>query len=118
MLLTEHIKENQGRAFFIKSKEREVPLGPTIVDPNSIFSKGGATKALKKFKPTWEQRKLELLLAELDDSRNEFLFNLFFLRKTFFISECIPNTRTSCFYEDFESFEWDQEVPGLVKGQN
>ncbi|MBE76177.1 MAG: hypothetical protein CMG41_00340 [Candidatus Marinimicrobia bacterium] len=77
MLLTEHIKENQGRAFFIKSKEREVPLGPTIVDPNRIFSKGGATKALKKFKPTWEQRKLELLLAELDDSRNEFLFNLF-----------------------------------------
>ncbi len=77
MLLEEHIKENQGRAFFIKSKEREVPLGPTIVDPNRIFSKVGATKALKKFKPNWDTSKLEILLKELDDSRNKFLFNLF-----------------------------------------
>ncbi len=77
MLLTEHIKENKGRAFFIKSKEREVPLGPTKVDPNRIFSKVGASKALKKFKPTWNPSKLELLLTELDDSRNKFLFNLF-----------------------------------------
>ena len=77
MLLTEHIKENQGRAFFIKSKKREVPLGPTIVDPNRIFSKVGATKALKKFKPFWDPSKLELLLAELNDYRNKFLFNLF-----------------------------------------
>ena len=37
----------------------------------------GATKALKKFKPNWDSSKLELLLTELDDSRNKFLFNLF-----------------------------------------
>jgi len=77
ILLEEHIKENQGRAFFIKSKEREVSLGPTIVDPNRIFSKVGAIKALKKFKPIWDTSKLEILLKELDDSRNKFLFNLF-----------------------------------------
>ena len=77
MLLSEHINENQGRAFFIKSKQREVPLGPTIVDPNRIFSTIGAKKALKKFKPNWDQNELELILKELDESRNKFLFNLF-----------------------------------------
>lgn len=77
MLLTEHINENQGRAFFIKSKQREVQLGPTIIDPNRIFSKIGAKKALKKFKPNWDQIELELILKELDESRNKFLFNLF-----------------------------------------
>ena len=50
MLLNEHIQNNQGRAFFIKSKEREVPIGSTIVDPNRIFSRSGAEKALKNGK--------------------------------------------------------------------
>ena len=77
MLLNEHIQNNQGRAFFIKSKEREVPIGPTIVDPNRIFSRPGAEKALKKFKIDWQSKELEDLLDQLDNSRNKFLFNLF-----------------------------------------
>ena len=77
MLLNEHIQNNQGRAFFIKSKEREVPIGPTIVDPNRIFSRPGAEKALKKFKTDWISKNLEDLLDELDNARNKFLFNLF-----------------------------------------
>ena len=77
MLLSEHIMSNKGRAFFIKSKEREVLLGPTMVDPNRIFSRSGAKKALNKFKPDWEPKELENLLTELDNSRNIFLFNLF-----------------------------------------
>ena len=77
MLLSEHIKSNKGRAFFIKSKEREVPLGLTMVDPNRIFSRSGAKKALEKFKPNWEPKELDKLLTELDNSRNIFLFNLF-----------------------------------------
>ena len=77
MLLNEHIQNNQGRAFFIKSNEREVPIGPTIVDPNRIFSRSGAKKALKKFKTDWESKKLEGLLDQLDNARNKFLFNLF-----------------------------------------
>ena len=58
MLLNEHIQNNQGRAFFIKSKEREVPIGLTIVDPNRIFSRPGAEKALKKFKTDWQSKEL------------------------------------------------------------
>ena len=52
MLLSEHIKSNKGRAFFINSKEREVRLGPTMVDPNRIFSRSGAKKALKSLSQT------------------------------------------------------------------
>ena len=77
MLLNEHIQKNKGRAFFIKSKEREIPIGPTIVDPNRIFSRPGAEKALKKFKTDWKSKELEHLLDQLDIARNKFLFNLF-----------------------------------------
>jgi hypothetical protein len=77
MLLSEHIKKNKGKAFFIKSKEREVVLGPTKVDPNRIFSRAGARKALKKFRPHWDHKELTKLLKKLDESRNIFLFNIF-----------------------------------------
>jgi len=77
MLLSEHIKKNKGKAFFIKSKEREVVFGPTKVDPNRIFSRTGARKALKKFKPHWDHKELTKLLEKLDKSRNIFLFNIF-----------------------------------------
>ena len=77
MLLNEHIQKYQGRAFFIKSKEREVSIGPTIVDPNRIFSRAGAEKALKKFKTDWKSKELKDLLDHLDNNRNKFLFNLF-----------------------------------------
>ena len=77
MLLSEHIKKNKGKAFFIKSKEREVVLWPTKVDPNRIFSRTGARKALKKFKPHWDHKELTKLLEKLDESRNIFLFNIF-----------------------------------------
>ena len=77
MQLSEHIKKNKGKAFFIKSKEREVVFGPTKVDPNRIFSRAGARKALKKFRPHWDHKALTCLLEKLDESRNIFLFNIF-----------------------------------------
>ena len=77
MLLSEHIKKNKGKAFFIKSKEREVVFGPTKVDPNRIFSRAGARKALKKFRTHWDHKELTKLLEKLDESRNIFLFNIF-----------------------------------------
>ena len=77
MLLKDHIKTKKGRAFFIKSIDREVPLGPTKVDPNRIFSRSGSEKALKKFKPKWNQNKLDRLLDRLDQARKMFLINIF-----------------------------------------
>ena len=77
MLLKDHIKTKKGRAFFIKSIDREVLLGPTKVDPNRIFSRSGSEKALKKFKPKWNQNKLDRLLDRLDQARKMFLINIF-----------------------------------------
>ena len=77
MLLKNHIKKNNGRAFIIKSKTREVPFGPTIVDPNRLFSKIGAKRALKNFKSDWDRDELDNLLIELEESRESFLFDIF-----------------------------------------
>ena len=77
MLIKDHIKTNLGKAFIIKSKNREVTLGPTIVDPNRIFSKSGARKALKNFKTDWDPNELNKLLLNLEKNRNDFLFNIF-----------------------------------------
>ena len=77
MLIKNHIKTNLGKAFIIKSKNREVNLGPTIVDPNRIFSKSGARKALKNFKADWDSNELNKLLLNLEKNRNDFLFNIF-----------------------------------------
>ena len=77
MLLSEHITQKSGRAFFIKSNAREVELGPTMVDPNRLFSRYGSMKALRKFKPNWKPEKLNQLLDELDRARKLFLVNIF-----------------------------------------
>lgn len=77
MLINEHIKKNKGKAFIIKSEDREVTLGPTIVDPNRLFSNSGARKALKNFKADWIKSELEELLTELKISRNKFLDSIF-----------------------------------------
>ena len=77
MLLKNHIKKNNGRAFIIKSKTREVPFGPTIVDPNRLFSNIGARRALKNFKSDWDRDELDNLLIELEESRESFLIDIF-----------------------------------------
>ena len=77
MLINEHIKKHKGKAFIIKSKDREAPLGPTIVDPNRLFSNSGARKALKNFKSDWIKSELEELLTSLKISRDIFLNNIF-----------------------------------------
>ena len=77
ILIKDHIKTNLGKAFIIKPENREVNLGPTIVDPNRIFSKSGARKALKNFKTDWDPNELNKLLINLEKNRNDFLFNIF-----------------------------------------
>ena len=64
MALEDHIKSYPGKAFFIDCSEREVPFGPTKVDPNRIFSREGAIAALRKFKPGWNKTVLVELFPE------------------------------------------------------
>ena len=77
MLVKDHIKKTKGKAFIIKSKNREVPLGSTIVDPNRLFSNYGAKKALENFKSDWNLNELNDLLLNLEKNRNHFLSSIF-----------------------------------------
>jgi len=77
MLLKNHINNNNNKAFVIKSKTREVPLGSTIVDPNRLFSNIGARRALKNFKSDWDGDELDNLLIALEEEREKFLFDIF-----------------------------------------
>ena len=73
MALEYHMQYYSGLAFFIKSKTREVPFKSTIIDPNRIFSRAGAYKALRKFKPDWSKRSLQNALDVIDNDRKLFL---------------------------------------------
>ena len=77
MALEDHIRSYPGKAFFIDCNEREVPFGPTKVDPNRIFSREGAIAALRKFKPGWNKTVLKAALDNLDYERDYFLVELF-----------------------------------------
>ena len=73
MALEYHMQYYSGLAFFIKSKTREVPFKSTIIDPNRIFSRAGAYKALRKFKPDWSKSSLQNALDVIEDDRKLFL---------------------------------------------
>ena len=73
MALEYHMQYYSGLAFFIKSKTREVPFKSTIIDPNRIFSRAGAYKALRKFKPDWSKRSLQDALDLIENDRKSFL---------------------------------------------
>ena len=73
MALEYHMQYYSGLAFFIKSKTREIPFKSTIIDPNRIFSRAGAYKALRKFKPDWSKSSLQNALDVIEDDRKLFL---------------------------------------------
>lgn len=76
MALNYHMKHYPGKAFFIKSEEREVFVSGVMVDPNRIFSRKGAASALRKFKTDWETSALTASLDRLDKDREKFLEKL------------------------------------------
>ena len=73
MALEYHLENFGGTAFMIQNDKREISYKSTIVDPNRIFSRGGAYRALRKFKPGWEKGTLKKALDELDVDRIKFL---------------------------------------------
>jgi len=76
MALNSHMKHYPGKAFFIKSEEREVFVSGVMVDPNRMFSRKGAASALRKFKTDWETSALTASLDRLDEDREKFLEKL------------------------------------------
>lgn len=76
-VLTTHFKEGaQGRAFFIRSEQRNVPLLGGVVDPNRIFSREGAERSVRSLNPSWSEEQQRRALKELDDDRAGFVRRL------------------------------------------
>ena len=59
MALENHMKRYKGKAFLVQGILRESEFFGGIIDPNRIFSRSGAKKALKKFKPNWEPKEID-----------------------------------------------------------
>ncbi len=77
MALKYHLQHYPGKGFFIQSEHREVSVAGTIVDPNRLFSRKGAAKALRHFKTDWQEGDLKYVLDLLDTARIPFLDAVF-----------------------------------------
>ena len=75
-VLEQHMKDSSGRALFVRSSERYVPLAGGKVDPNRMWSRVGAEKNLKSLNPSWSAQQLKKALDQIDDDRNGFLKRL------------------------------------------
>jgi hypothetical protein len=72
-VLLEHIRNVNGRAFFIKSSERNVVINGGKLDPNRMFSRAGAEHNLRTLNPGWTDTQIKSVLDDLDDDRDTFL---------------------------------------------
>lgn len=76
-VLEAHLKAGaQGRAFYVHSDGRNVPLLGGVVDPNRIFSREGAERSVRTLNPSWSDEQRRRALDELDDDRPGFLRRL------------------------------------------
>ena len=75
-VLSAHMKDASGRAFYTISNERNVPILGGKIDPNRMWSREGAERNLKSLNAGWSQDQIKRALDELDDDRNGFLKRL------------------------------------------
>ena len=77
MALDHHMKTNEGTAFYIQNKLREVNLYGGLIEPNRIFSSDGTKQAIQKYNPQWSVSKKKEILAIFDRGRSAFLNEIF-----------------------------------------
>ena len=65
-ILTKHVQTHPGVAFLTESKTRTIPIDSGQVDPNRVFSRGGAAESLKKYNPNWNGRQIQDALNLLE----------------------------------------------------
>lgn len=65
-----------GRALFIRSSERNVPLLDGRIDPNRMWSRIGAEKNLRTLNPKWSPEQVRRALDRLDRDRHRVLGRL------------------------------------------
>ena len=77
MALENHMRHNQGVAYFINNDRREVLVAGVMIDPNRIFSSVGAKKNMQKYNPQWPSKKKRAILHAMDQDRENFLNTIF-----------------------------------------
>jgi hypothetical protein len=75
-VLTSEFPRLGGRAFFIRSAERNVGLRGGKLDPNRMFSRIGAERNLRSLNAGWSDVRVRRALEDLDDDRGGFLRRL------------------------------------------
>ena len=77
MALEDHMKKNQGKAFFVEGILRESEFYGGIIDPNRIFSSLGAKANIQKYNPRWTRKEKEERLRTIDKDRKIFFKKIF-----------------------------------------
>lgn len=72
-VLRAHMKAHRGVAYLVTGKQRLVPLGNGVLDPNRMYSREGAERNLKTLNPQWNAGQLEAELARLDRERERLI---------------------------------------------
>ncbi len=72
-VLASHIRWNQGIAYAIESKSRDVPIESGKIDPNRMFSDAGAEASLKHLNPDWAPPQVHAALTLLDRHREKLI---------------------------------------------
>ena len=72
-VLMEQVNAHGGKALFIQSDVRYVPLKNGRVDPNRMFSREGAEKNLRLLNAGWSEAQIENAALALEKDRHKFL---------------------------------------------
>lgn len=75
-VLTRFMETQEGTAYIIESRTRNVRVDSGEIDPNRMFSRVGAEANLKTLNPTWTEGQLEHALHTLDRGREHLLRSL------------------------------------------
>jgi len=72
-VLMEQVNSHGGKALFIQSETRTVPLGSGRIDPNRMFSGEGAAKNLRALNLNWSEAQISNAALALEKDRHKFL---------------------------------------------
>ena len=75
-VLTRFMETQEGTAYIVESRTRNVPVDSGEMDPNRMFSRVGAEANLKSLNPGWTEDQLEHALRVLDRGREHLLRSL------------------------------------------
>ena len=72
-LLLHHMESQRGTAYLIEGSAREVQIAGGKLDPNRMFSRGGAEESLRSLNPAWKDGQVTAALDQLDSQREKLL---------------------------------------------